>query len=371
MRLGKLKAINSKCLFVDESQDMDQMQLAWCIEHIKAGVICTLVGDDDQSIYRFRGAEGYEGMMRFQTEFGAKQFILNTNYRSKKEILDAANSVIEKNSNRIQKDICAERGVGGSVEVWQCADGVAEAKLAVNKIISACVNNAKHFPEKYSVGVKDKEWAVLARNKYNLNLLAIALAENKIPYTFKEKNEWSEEPVCFALKLLHSIVHSEMAGLNSALHFSGIDQGVLAKCSNIYTNDFELFVHCSREVHLVEFGNEVSSKILVFAELMQIWESDLNKDRINHVIQGVFNWLVGQLNEKYILGEKSLQREINQLNKASKKLSAMNGTLKRRLQIIMIGVNSEHKNGNQVPSVYRNIALCKRAGVRKCLDTSS
>jgi superfamily I DNA/RNA helicase len=156
MRLGKLKAINSKCLFVDESQDMDQMQLAWCIEHIKAGLICTLVGDDDQSIYRFRGAEGYEGMMRFQTEFGAKQFILNTNYRSKKEILDAANSVIEKNSNRIQKDICAERGVGGSVEVWQCADGVAEAKLAVNKIISACVNNAKHFPEKYSVGVKEK-----------------------------------------------------------------------------------------------------------------------------------------------------------------------------------------------------------------------
>ncbi len=351
MRCGKLKAINSKCLFVDESQDMDQMQLAWCIEHIKAGVICTLVGDDDQSIYKFRGAEGYEGMMRFRNEFVAKQFLLNTNYRSKKEILDAANRVIAINSNRIKKNIVAERGNGGSVEAWQCADGIAEAKLAVSKIISACSNNENFCPEKYSIGVKDREWAVLARNKYNLNLLAIALAKNKIPYSFKEKDEWSEEPVCFALRLLYSVVIGDMAGLNSALHFSGIDQGVLAKCSKFYNNDFELFVHCSREVHLVEFGNEVSSKILVFSGLVQIWESDLNNERTSHVIQGVFNWFVGQLNERYIRGEKSLQKEINQLNIASKKLSGMSGTLKRRLQNIMIGVNSEHKNGNQVPGV--------------------
>lgn len=352
MRCGKLLPINSKCLFVDESQDLDSMQFSWCIEHIKAGVICTLVGDDDQSIYKFRGAEGYEGMMRFQTEFGAKIFKLGANYRSKKEILDIANRLIENNSNRIEKEIVAERGLGGSVEVWQCTDGIAEAKLAVSKIISACSNYENNFPEKYSVGVKDKEWAVLARNNYNLNLLAIALAENKIPYSFKEKDEWSEEPVCFALRLLYSVVIGDMAGLNSALHFSGIDQGVLAKCSKFYNNDFELFVHCSREVHLVEFGNEVSSKILAFSELVQTWESDLNKERASHVIQGVFTWFVGQLNEKYVRGEKSIQKEINQLNKASKKLSGMSGTLKRRLQNIMIGVNSEHKNGNQVPSVH-------------------
>jgi superfamily I DNA/RNA helicase len=74
MRDRKLSPKSCGFLLCDEAQDMDQTQYEWCVEHIKAGSKIIIVGDDDQSIYKFRGALGFEGMMRFTTEFGAKIF---------------------------------------------------------------------------------------------------------------------------------------------------------------------------------------------------------------------------------------------------------------------------------------------------------
>lgn len=351
MRLGELKPIPCDYLFVDEAQDMDLMQFAWCAEHIKAGAIFTVVGDDDQSIYRFRGAGGVKGMLRFQTDFDARIIRMGTNYRCHNEILDAARKVIANNSERIEKELTADKGEGGSVEIWQCFDATQEAKLIVKKIKEACKDNENNFPEKCSVGIMNKEWAVLARNKHNLNVVAAALSENKIPYTYQEKDEWSEEPVCFALQLLSSLDSGVMAGLNSAMHFSGIDQVVLAECFNYYDDDLEMFLHESREYHLVELGHDLHSRIHKFIKAAQIWERDLKKERIEPVIKSVFSWFIDQLNLKNIQDGKSYKREIKSLTNASKKLSGMKGALKRRLQLVMIGINSD-KNGNKLPAVF-------------------
>lgn len=350
MRAGELKPKQCDYLFIDEAQDADRMQFAWCAEIIKAGAVCTVVGDDDQSIYRFRGAGGVRGMLRFQTEFGARIIKMGTNYRCHKEILDAANKVVSNNSDRICKELTSNRGEGGSVEIWQCFSAAQEAKFIVNKIKAACKNNENNCTEKYSVGIMGKEWAVLARNNHNLNVVAAALAENKIPYTYKIRDEWSEEPVCFALHLLSSLESGGMAGLYSAMHFSGLDQVALTKCYEHF-DDLELFVRYSRESYFVELGHETYSKIQKFIRIAQIWEGDLKKQRVNPVIMSVFDWFVDQLNSKNISDGKSYKQEIKSLARASKTLSGMKGTLKRRLQQVMVGVNGD-RLGNTVSAVF-------------------
>lgn len=352
MRAGKLQPIACNYLFCDEAQDMDEIQHAWCVEHIKAGAIITVVGDDDQSIYKFRGALGFEGMMRFNSKYNAKLIKLGTNYRCHEEILSAAGKLIEHNANRIHKNLEAHKGKGGTIEGWQCTDAISEANLVVRKIIETCSGNHNSNPEKYSVAVKECEWAVLARNNHNLNAIAMAFIENKIPYSFKEEDEWAEAPVCFAVELLSSLVSGEMAGIESALHYSGIDQRVLAKCAEIFSHEFEIFVHYSHEGHLVELGPDLSAKILKFAKLIALLEGELKKGRVNQVIQGVFNWFIGQINSRHTQKERNYQHEVNSLKRASAKLSAMEGTLKQRLQRIMIGIKSESRNGNKIPSVY-------------------
>jgi superfamily I DNA/RNA helicase len=352
MRCGKLKPKPCEYIFIDEAQDMDCMQFAWCAEHMKAGAKCTVVGDDDQSIYRFRGAEGLSGMMRFETEFGAKTFKMVTNYRCRQEILGSAKNVIDNNTKRFSKVLEAARGPGGCVEILPCADEIQEANMVVARILSLCKDNENLYPDQYSVGINNGEWAVLARNGHNLNTLAVALSENKIPYSYKEKDEWSEEPVCFALQLLASLESGEMTGLNAALHYVGISQEALGYCEEWYDGFLETFLHYSHENHLTSLGEELSSKILNFMSTARLWESDLKKSRVNHVIESVFSWFIENLNLMSSRDGKNYIKEIKALNKASKYLIAMDGTLKRRLQLKMIGINSNHRNGNKNTGVY-------------------
>jgi superfamily I DNA/RNA helicase len=159
--------------------------------------------------------------------------------------------------------------------------------------------------------------------------------------------------VCFALQLLSSLNSGEMAGLNSAMHFSGIDQVVLAEYSDLYDDDLEMFLYYLRDFHLVKFGRDLSSKILKFIRVAQLWESDLEKRRVNHVIQSIFGWFIDQLNLRNIIdGKNNFKQRIKSLTKANKRLSGMKRTLKQRLQLAMIGINSNHKSENKVPSVY-------------------
>jgi DNA helicase-2/ATP-dependent DNA helicase PcrA len=121
-------------VLVDEYQDTNRAQYRWlqllCEEHRN---LC-VVGDDDQSIYRFRGAD-IQNILGFERDFPDATVIkLEQNYRSKQIILDAANAVISHNRSRKPKSLWSELGRGGPVHVRELDDEHAEARFVVSEI---------------------------------------------------------------------------------------------------------------------------------------------------------------------------------------------------------------------------------------------
>ena len=124
-------------ILVDEYQDTNHAQ--YMLVKLLASVhgnVC-VVGDDDQSIYSFRGAK-VENILNFKNEYkGTRIFRLERNYRSNANILDAANAVIRHNSNRMGKELWTEKGKGDPVTVYEAEDERAEAAYVTETIMKA------------------------------------------------------------------------------------------------------------------------------------------------------------------------------------------------------------------------------------------
>jgi len=157
-------------VLVDEYQDTNHMQ--YLLTSLLAGGyenIC-VVGDDDQSIYRFRGAT-IENILNFEKQYqGARVIRLEQNYRSTQAILNAANGVIAHNIGRKGKRLWTANGQGKPITVYESADEGAEANYVAGQIISD--SKGKNF----------KNYAVLYRTNAQSNALEFAFKRNGIPY---------------------------------------------------------------------------------------------------------------------------------------------------------------------------------------------
>ena len=131
--------------------------------------IC-VVGDDDQSIYRFRGAT-IENILSFEKQYRQSRVIrLEQNYRSTQSILNAANSVIAHNLGRKGKRLWTANGAGQPITVYEAADEAAEASFVAGQIMKG--SRGKNF----------RDYAVLYRTNAQSNALEYALKRNGIPY---------------------------------------------------------------------------------------------------------------------------------------------------------------------------------------------
>lgn len=130
-------------IMVDEYQDTNHAQ--YVLIKLLASVhknIC-VVGDDDQSIYRFRGAT-IENILSFEKQYkNAKVIKLEQNYRSVGNILDAANAVISNNMGRTGKNLWTDRGEGEKISVYTAIDEQSEAKYIADTILENVKNGAK------------------------------------------------------------------------------------------------------------------------------------------------------------------------------------------------------------------------------------
>ena len=157
-------------VLVDEYQDTNHMQ--YLLTSLLAGGyenIC-VVGDDDQSIYRFRGAT-IENILNFEKEYRASRTIrLEQNYRSTQSILNAANAVISHNIGRKGKRLWTSNGQGDPITVYEASDEGAEANFVAGKILSG--SKGKNF----------KDYAILYRTNAQSNALEFSLKRNGIPY---------------------------------------------------------------------------------------------------------------------------------------------------------------------------------------------
>ena len=157
-------------VLVDEYQDTNHLQ--YLLSALLAGGrenIC-VVGDDDQSIYKFRGAT-IENILSFEERFpGARLIRLEQNYRSTQAILNAANAVIAHNKGRKGKKLWTENAAGRKITVKQTADENEEANYVAGRIFTLSP------PAKY------RDFAVLYRTNAQSNALERSFKFNAIPY---------------------------------------------------------------------------------------------------------------------------------------------------------------------------------------------
>jgi len=157
-------------IMVDEYQDTNEIQLLLlkklCLTHNN---IC-VVGDDDQSIYGFRGAN-HKNILEFEKDFNAKVIKLELNYRSTNQILNAANSLISFNKKRYNKKLISAKGNGKEVKIIRNYNEIAEAE----KI-------AKEIKELIKKGVNPQEIAILYRINALSRSIEDGLRSEGIPY---------------------------------------------------------------------------------------------------------------------------------------------------------------------------------------------
>jgi len=160
-----------KYIMVDEYQDTNVAQYLWLrllAQHSKN--IC-VVGDDDQSIYGWRGAE-VGNILKFEKDFeGATIVRLEDNYRSTQNILSAADGVISHNQNRLGKTLKSQKGDGEKITVHGLWDGESEARWV-----------GEHIEQLQRQGIKSSEIAVLVRTGFQMREFEERFITLNIPY---------------------------------------------------------------------------------------------------------------------------------------------------------------------------------------------
>ncbi|CDL86665.1 DNA helicase II [Xenorhabdus cabanillasii] len=158
-------------ILVDEFQDTNSIQYAWIRLLAGDSGKVMIVGDDDQSIYGWRGAQ-VENIQRFLKDFPAAETIrLEQNYRSTSNILKAANALIAHNNDRLGKNLWTEGREGEPISLYSAFNELDEARYVVSRI--------KHWLDN---GGALKECAILYRSNAQSRVLEEALLQASIPY---------------------------------------------------------------------------------------------------------------------------------------------------------------------------------------------
>ena len=159
-------------ILVDEYQDTNHVQMKIVMRLCKEKNRVCAVGDDSQSIYSFRGAN-IDNILRFQSQLkGAKLFKLEQNYRSTQNIVNAANSLIKRNKNQIQKDVFSENAVGEKL-IYQPSYSDKEEALIVSKDIKRI---------KRQDGCEYSDFAILYRTNAQSRSFEEEFRKQGVPY---------------------------------------------------------------------------------------------------------------------------------------------------------------------------------------------
>lgn len=164
-----------KHILIDEFQDINQVQYDVIRMLAAPEDNLFIVGDDDQSIYRFRGARP-EIMLNFPKDYpDTKQIVLDVNYRSTKAIVNCASRVIKQNQNRYEKQIITINEQGTTVHIQEVLNPIEESKYVIREI-----------QEALKKGVPASEIAVLFRTNMEARALVETCMEYSMPFHMKE-----------------------------------------------------------------------------------------------------------------------------------------------------------------------------------------
>lgn len=207
MRDGTIAPLRVGYMLVDEFQDTDKLQMAWVMEHVNHGAQVTIVGDDDQSIYGWRGGLGYGGMMAFKDLTKAAQINLDRTYRCAVDILKPAARLIVHNRARVDKQLATANTSQGFIAVRSFQDRESEVDGCIDAIARSGVAEA---------------WGVLARTNAQLDRLEASIVGE---FTFKRSGGssfWELKGPSLLLEVVGSLASGKMLGVEAMLVAVGI-----------------------------------------------------------------------------------------------------------------------------------------------------
>ncbi|WP_312933093.1 DNA helicase Rep [Stutzerimonas nitrititolerans] len=159
-------------MLVDEYQDTNASQYLLVKLLVQERAHFTVVGDDDQSIYAWRGARP-ENLMQLKEDFPSlKVVMLEQNYRSTSRILKCANILIANNPHAFEKQLWSEMGHGDPIRVIRCRNEEAEAERVAMEILTLHLKTERPY----------SDFAILYRGNYQAKLIELKLQHHQIPY---------------------------------------------------------------------------------------------------------------------------------------------------------------------------------------------
>lgn len=271
-------------LLVDEYQDTDKAQYEWTAHHGRAGVALTVVGDDDQSIYAFRRALGYSGMERFANEFGALQVQLGINYRCRSEILGAAETLISRNTERIQKRLFAQKGEGGVVTWERFKDASTEYAAVAEEAAGALAEGAS--------------FAVISRTNDELTLLQAAMHTRGVPHRKTDGRSIFDCPeVQVYAALLRSLIKPVSNDLDQVLAWAGMDNNDASQIRKLFGSS--IIIGSKEDFQTAGMSDRGIEIWRTFAKRHGAWTAQKQQGHLATVNYGVYEWLAETLQKPH------------------------------------------------------------------------
>lgn len=214
MRDGNMPLLPFTHMLVDEGQDCDELQIQIAITQAQNGCNTTLVGDDDQTIYDWRSAAGYKGMIKFRNECNAEVVRLAENFRSHEEIVNHATQLIRfNNPDRIEKNQVAIKGEGGEVRVSSFPSLPSQADWV-------CGHISENLKPPYSC-------AILSRTNINLDAAEAACKEYGLPYHRQGSSLWDRDDISAYTAMMTFWMSGGADMLSQALGLLGFDRNTV------------------------------------------------------------------------------------------------------------------------------------------------
>ncbi len=267
-------------IHVDEFQDVDNLQYAIVKALVKEDSKLCVVGDPDQTIYTWRGAQ-VDIIMNFDKDFkDARSIVLNENYRSTPDILQAANSLIKNNTYRIDKELFTQNKNEQKVQHREEKDENEEA-----------VWIAKRIRDLLKKGESHREIAILYRSNYLSRALEKAMLEYQIPYRiyggikFFERAE-IKDAISY-LRLL--LVQNDAVELAVRRVINVPKRGVGPKAIlnlEMFSAQYELDFYSVLQQHSIAKG-ATQSKVDQFVQLIETYRAKAKEVSISLVLKGI------------------------------------------------------------------------------------
>lgn len=261
---GRLPPLPFDHILVDEVQDSDELQMLMATYHGTHGRVVTLVGDDDQTIYEWRSATGYEGMCKFRDEAHAEVIRLGENFRSHTEVVGAASQLISwNNPDRVDKSQRAVRGPGGDV----IAHGFASEEDQFDWVAADIAAR----------GLNPLDCAVIARVNRSLDGAEQALASAGIPYWRPSSSIWSKDEIQAFFALLRWLTKPSVSDLMLLLSYLKVTSATTSHMGQILQDAPQLFLRPDYEPSISgdAFGASVIDAV---QRALQTWNRNLARN---------------------------------------------------------------------------------------------